>query len=254
MPAAIVLAGGGPEPVLAPGLPNKAFLSVGGLPLVVRVTQALRQATSVDRILVVGPTSDLAQLLDHSIDLVPEQSGMMDNVAATVARLPGARRALVIAADLPLLTGEAVDRFVALCTGDAGCFYPIVPQTAIESRFPAARKTYVQLTDGVFCGGSAMLFDPSLLDRVRPLVERLVAGRKRPWLLAQLVGWSTVMKFAAHTLSIADIEAKVREVTGFPVRAVILDGPELALDVDAERPENLRALRAALEPPAASPS
>ena len=254
MPAAIVLAGGGPEPVLAPGLPNKAFLSVGGLPLVVRVTQALHQAASVDRILVVGPTSDLAQLLDHSIDLVPGQATMMDNVTAAITRLPGARRALVIAADLPLLTGEAVDRFVALCTGDAGCFYPIVPQTAIESRFPTARKTYVQLTDGVFCGGSAMVFDPSLLDRVRPLVERLVAGRKKPWLLAQLVGWSTVMKFAAHTLSIADIEAKVREVAGFPVRAVILDGPELALDVDAERPENLRALRAAFEPPAALPS
>jgi len=254
VPAAIVLAGGGPEPVLAPGLPNKAFLSVGGLPLVVRVTQALRQAASVDRILVVGPPDDLAALLDHAIDIVPGQATMMDNVTAAITRLPGARRALVIAADLPLLTGEAVDRFVALCTGDAGCFYPIVPQTAIESRFPTARKTYVQLTDGVFCGGSAMLFDPSLLDRVRPLVERLVAGRKKPWLLAQLVGWSTVMKFAAHTLSIADIEAKVREATGFLVRAVILDGPELALDVDAERPENLRALRAALEPPAASPS
>jgi len=254
VPAAIVLAGGGPEPVLAPGLPNKAFLSVGGLPLVVRVTQALRQAASVDRVLVVGPTGDLAQLLDHTIDLVPGQATMMDNLAAAITRLPGARRALVIAADLPLVTGEAVDRFVALCTGDFGCYYPIVPRAAIERRFPTARKTYVQLTDGVYTGGSAMLFDPTLLDRVRPLIERLVAGRKKPWLLAQLFGWATVMKFAAHTLSIAEIEAKAREVTGFPVRAVILDGPELALDVDAERPENLRALRAALEPQGTAPT
>jgi molybdopterin-guanine dinucleotide biosynthesis protein A len=252
VPAAIVLAGGSPEPALAPGLPNKAFLPLGGRPLVVRVTQALRQAPSVGRILVVGPTAPLAALLDGSFDLVPEQPTLMDNVAIAAARLPAGDRALVVASDLPLLTGDAVERFLARCTGDAGCFYPIIPQTAIERAFPTARKTYVQLTDGVFAGGSAMLFDPALLDRVRPLVERLIAGRKKPWLLAQLFGWSTVMKFAAHTLSLAEIEAKAHEITGFAVRAVILDGPELALDVDAERPENLHALRTALEPPDAA--
>jgi molybdopterin-guanine dinucleotide biosynthesis protein A len=253
VPTAVVLAGGSPEPALAPGLPNKAFLPIGGQPLVVRVTQALRQAASVSRILVVGPTAELAPLLGTTVELVPQQPTLMDNVAAAVARLPDEKRVLVIASDLPLLTGEAVEHFVARCAGVAGCYYPIVPQAAIEARFPTARKTYVQLTDGIFCGGSAMLFDPTLLDRVRPLVERLIDGRKKPWLLAQLFGWSTVMKFAAHALSIAEIEAKAREITGFEVRAVILEGPELALDVDAERPENLRALRAALEPPGVTP-
>ena len=254
MPAAIVLAGGGPEPVLAPGLPNKAFLPIGGRPLVVRVTDALRDAASVDRILVVGPPPDLAALLDRSIEIVPDQTTMMDNLTVAVGRLSGVRQALAIAADLPLVTAEAIDGFVEQCTGEASCYYPIVPQAAIEARFPTARKTYVQMTDGIFTGGSAMLFDPSLLDRVRPFVERLMAGRKKPWLLAQLFGWSTVMKFAAHALSIAEMEAKAFEITGFHARAIILNGPELALDVDAERPENLSALRAVLEPPGLAPN
>jgi molybdopterin-guanine dinucleotide biosynthesis protein A len=254
VPAAIVLAGGSPEPVLAPGLPNKAFLRIGGRPLVVRVTEALRAAASIERILVVGPPQDLAPLLDASCEIVPNQPAIMDNLAAAVARLPGADRTFAIAADLPLVTAGAVDRFVAQCTGEAACYYPIVPQAAIETKFPTARKTYVQLTDGVFTGGSAMLFDPTLLEGVRPFVERLIAGRKKPWLLAQVFGWSTVLKFAAHALSIAEMEAKAAEVIGFRVRAIVLDGPELALDIDAERPENLQALRAALEPPGFSPN
>lgn len=248
MPAAIVLAGGGPEPGLAPDLPNKAFLVIGGRPLVVRVTDALRTAAAVERILVVGPPAPLASLLDASFEVIPDQGSMMDNITAAVERLPGAARILAVASDLPLITAEAIERFLAACTSDAGLYYPIVPQAAIESRFPGARKTYVRVTDGVFTGGSVLLFDPGIIDRVRPLVERIMAGRKKPWLLAQLFGWSMATKLMAGTLSIADAETRVYEVTGIRVRAVILDGPELALDIDAERPENARILRAALDP------
>jgi hypothetical protein len=50
------------------------------------------------------------------------------------------------------------------------------------------------------------------------------------------------MKFASGRLSIADMEARALEVTGLRGRAVIADGPELALDVD--RPENVQAVLA----------
>ncbi|MBI3997697.1 MAG: nucleotidyltransferase family protein [Armatimonadetes bacterium] len=252
MPPAIVLAGGGPEPRLAPGLPNKAFLTMGGRPLVVRVTDALRACTAVERILVVGPPDPLAVLLGNAVEIVQDQDGMMDNVTAAIARLPAVPRVLTIASDLPLLTGDAVGHFLGLCTGDYSFYYPIVPQAAIERRFPEARKTYVRLTDGVFCGGSVLLFDPAVLDRVRALVERMMAARKKPWLLAQLFGWTTVMKFAAGTLSIAQMEERAFEVTGIRAKAVVFDGPEVALDVDAERPENLKALLRALEAPGAA--
>ncbi len=254
MPAAIVLAGGGPEPGIAPDLPSKAFLVIGGHPLVVRVTDALRGCREIDRILVVGPAKPLAPLLDSSIEIVPEQATLVDNITAAVARLPGASRVLSIASDLPLITAEAIERFLAACTGDAGLYYAIVPQAAIESRYPGARKTYVRVTDGVFCGGSVLLLDPGIIDQVRPLVERIMAGRKKPWLLAQLFGGSMALKLFAGRLSIADAEARVHEVTGIRGKAVILDSPELALDIDAERPENERILRAALEPDGPSES
>ena len=249
MPAAIVLAGGSPDPLLAPGLPNKAFLSIGGRPLVVRVTEALRGCSTIDRIIVIGPPEPLRPLMDSSIEIIPERDSMIDNIAAAVERLQGVPRALGVASDLPLLTPEAVEGFLQRCAGDADLYYPVVPQSAIETRFPGARKTYVKAADGTFCGGSVVLFAPAAIDRIRPFIERIVNARKKPWLLAQLFGWSIVMKFASGRLSIAEMEARALEVTGLNGRAVIIEAPELALDVDAERPENIKILRAALEPP-----
>jgi len=249
VPTAIVLAGGGPEPRLAPGLPNKAFLMMGGRPLVVRVTDALRGCASIDRVVVIGPPGPLGALLDASVEVIPERETMIDNMIAAVAQLPMARQALAAASDLPLLTADAVEGFLQRCTGDADFYYPIVPQAAIESRFPGARKTYVTVTDGTFCGGSVILFAVDAIGRIRPFLEQVVAARKKPWLLATIFGWSTVLKFASGRLSIDEMEARAFEVTGIRGRAMIVEAPELALDIDAERPENVKILRAALEPP-----
>ncbi|MDR7486627.1 MAG: nucleotidyltransferase family protein [Armatimonadota bacterium] len=246
MPDAVVLAGGGPEPGLAPGLPNKAFLEIAGRPLVLRVVEALRGCPAVGRVVVAGPPESLRPLLDPSIQIVPERDAMMDNLAAAVASLPGAAQVLVVASDLPLLSAEAIEGFLERCEGGADVYYPIVPQSSIESRYPGARKTYVRVADGTFAGGSVLLLSADILGRVRPFVEQIVAARKRPWLLAQLFGWSIVMKFASGRLSIAEMEARALQVAGIRGRAVIVEDPALALDVDAERPENLRAIRRAL--------
>ncbi len=247
MPPAVVLAGGAPEPRLAPDVPNKAFLRLGGMTLVERVVAAARGCSAIERVVVVGPAPALRALLGTGVEVVAGDGGMMDNVAAALRALPDAPAVLAIAADLPLLTAEALAEFLARCEGDYSLFYPIVPQAAVARRYPGARKTYVRVADGVFTGGSVLLFDPAALERIRGFVERVMAARKKPWLLAQLFGWGTVLRFASGALSIAEMEARAREVTGLRARAVIVDDPSLALDVDAERPDNLAVVRAVLE-------
>src|SRR5439155_44330 len=93
---------------------------------------------------------------------------------------------------------------------------------AMDRQFPTAQKTYVTLTDGTFCGGSLMLFNPKVIDRVRPFVERVLAARKKPWLLAQLFGWAIVLRFASGRLSIAEMVARatISEDVGFMRQAV----------------------------------
>ncbi|HEV8354530.1 MAG TPA: nucleotidyltransferase family protein [bacterium] len=248
MPDAIILAGGGIEPGLDPGLPNKAFITIAGRPLVEYVGAALHAASGVARIAAVGPVDALRPVLPPDALLLPPAGEIMDNVEQATAALQAQDPLLVAAADLPLLTADAVDEFLAACErGTADFYYPVVPREVLEQRFPTARKTYVTLADGTFCGGSVIVFNPKVIDRVRPFVERVIEARKKPWLLAQMFGWSIVMKFAANRLTIEEIVAKATEVVGIPVQPVVIARPELALDVDVGRPENLEAARRVLE-------
>ncbi len=250
MPDAIILAGGGAEPGLDPGLPNKAFIPVAGRPLVDYVAAALRSARPVGRIAAVGPVDALRRVLADDVLLVPPAGEIMANVESAARVLQTVDPILVAAADIPLLTGDVVTEFLAACALTPADFhYPIVPRDVMERQFPTARKTFVTLVDGTFCGGSMILFNPRVIDRVRPFVERVIDARKKPWLLAQMFGWSVVMKFASNRLSIDEIVAKATEVVGIPVQPVVIARPELALDVDVGKPENLEAIRQVLEAP-----
>ncbi len=247
MTGAVVLAGGR-EPDLDARTPNKAFIEIGGRPLVAFVVAALQRARGIDRIAVAGPPDALRRILPPEVIVVADGGTIMDNVVRATQVLETQDLTLVAASDIPLLTGAAVEEFLAACAKDrADFYYAIVPQSAMEAHFPGARKTYVHLTDGTFCGGSVMVFNPQVIDRIRPFVERVIAARKKPWMLAQLFGWSIIMKFAAGRLSIAEMVAKATEVVGITVLPVITARPELALDVDVEKPENLELIRAAVE-------
>jgi hypothetical protein len=172
----------------------------------------------------------------------------MDNVVNATKLLGSEGLTLVAGADIPLVTSAALDELLVACAQDpADFYYAAVPQQAMERDFPGARKTYVRLTDGAFCGGSVMLFNPQVLPRVRAFIERALAARKQPWLLAQLFGWSIVLKFAAGRLSLDELVAKAEEVMSITVKPMILARPELALDVDVGKPENLQLVRATLE-------
>lgn len=247
MTDAIVLAGGGRETGLDPTLPNKAFIEVAGRPLVAYVVAALAQTRGIGRLAAVGPP-ELARALPPGVVIVPDAGEIMDNVGRAVDALQSSSLTLVAASDIPLLTAEVVEEFLAACAArPADFFYPIVPQAAVTARFPTARKTYATVAEGTFTGGSVMLFNPQVLDRVRPFVERMMAARKKPWLMAQMFGWTIIMKFFAGTLSIDEIVTRATEVVGVPVQPLIVPRPELALDIDVGKPENLEAIRQELE-------
>ncbi len=220
---------------------------MAGRPLVAYVVAALQGARGIGRIAVVGPTS-LQTVLPRGLLLVAEAGGIMDNVAHAARALGNSESILVAASDVPLLTEEVVDEFLTACARQPSDFhYAVVPKAAMDQQFPTAQKTYVTLTDGTFCGGNLMLFNPRVVERVRPFVERVIAARKKPWLMAQLFGWATVMKMISHQLSIADLVARVMEVVGISVQPVIIPRPEVALDVDVGKPDNLELIRHALE-------
>jgi len=230
---AAVLAGGGPERGLPPGVPNKAFLPLAGTPLVRRVIDALRAAPEVRRLVLVAPAPVPAEVASECDRVLADQGELLANVEAALDALAGARWVLACAADLPLLTPAAVSRFLARCAErDADFYYGIVRREDVESRFPGVRKTFVRVGEGTFTGSSLVLLRPEVVSRVRPLLARALEARKNPAQLAVLFGGKYVVKYLSGRLSVADVEERVQELTGLRGAAVVCPDPEVALDVD----------------------
>src|SRR3990172_10869970 len=167
MPDAIVLAGGGGEPGLDPGVPNKGFIPLAGGGVVGHVVRARQSARGVGRIAAVGPAEPLRAVLPPEITPVDDAGGIMDNVVRAITILGPAARTLVVASDIPLLTPRAVEDFLSACENNSADFhYAIVPQEVVERAYPGARKTFVRVADGTFTGGSVILFNPAVVDRV----------------------------------------------------------------------------------------
>ncbi|HLJ60941.1 MAG TPA: NTP transferase domain-containing protein [bacterium] len=229
----VVLAGGKPDPALTGAPLPKAFAPLCGRTMVEFVLDALRGTNRTRRIILVGPETPppaLAAVVDVT---VRERGGLLENLAAALAELPGDAPVLAVAADVPLLTPLAVSAFLdAALALDADIVYGVVPRADVMRVYPDARKTFVRLRDGVFTGGSLVLLRPRAFERARPVLERAIRARKRPWDLARLFGPATLLGLATGRLRISGLEARVATIAGVRARAVICHEPEIAVDVD----------------------
>lgn len=123
---AIVLAGTDTNPRRLLKGENKAFLEIGGQALVLRVVNALLEASTIGQVFVVGPSERLRQVLSGMpgrVTIVEQAGKMLGNawqaIYASEARfrdLHGQddphRPLLFISCDLPLISAAAVDDFV----------------------------------------------------------------------------------------------------------------------------------------------
>lgn len=244
MPDAVVLAGGPFDPALPQGVPNKAFAPICGRPIVEFVLRALRAAVSIRRIILVGPEAVSPTVAVHADVVVGERGTLLENVAAGLAVASG-NRVVVAAADIPLLSATDVDACVdAAGALDAEAVYTVVRREDLRRVIPGIRKTFVQLREGTFAGGSLVLLDPRAFEGARTAIDRAVRARKRPWELARLFGPRTLIGLATGRLSIPELERRAMEITGVRARALVCDTPEIAIDVDT--PEMLEACGAEL--------
>lgn len=126
---AIVLAGTDDNPRRMILGQNKAFLEIGSIPLVRRVTEALLAAEQVGQVFVVGPLERLKPVLaglGGRVSAVAQSGKMVANAWAAIhaaeahQRIGGRpedpeRPMLVTSCDLPLIEAAAVDDFISRC-------------------------------------------------------------------------------------------------------------------------------------------
>lgn len=127
---------------------NKAFLDIGGRPLVRHVVDALVEAREIDQVFVVGPAIQLDKLFRKikGVHCVQQEGKMLSNgwaaIRASEEHQVGRsadeihqRPLLIISCDLPLITAEAIDDFVRRCAlADADSDVPAAMITGCADR------------------------------------------------------------------------------------------------------------------------
>ncbi len=207
---ALVLAGrrGGDDPVARYcGVEHKCLAPAGGLPMLVRVVEALAASPSIGRIFVA--LEDPA-LLDHLPALrtwrergrcrgLASAATPSLSVLAALEQIADALPVLVTTADHPLLSVPIVEQFCeAARASGADLVAGLTTAAVIRGAYPQSQRTYLRFRDARYSG--ANLF--AILTPRRPAGGRVLApGRAgaqtpladrpglRPWPAAGLFLW-----------------------------------------------------------------
>jgi CTP:molybdopterin cytidylyltransferase MocA len=252
---AIVTAGGIPKPD-EPLYPytqgkSKALLEIAGQPMIQWVLDALGGARTIRRVVVVGLSQSDAPLhCDKTLGFLPNQGSMIGNIEAGVEWIVGqdssARHALIVSSDIPAVRPDIVDWNVTTSLEtDHEAYYSIIPRATMEQRFPGSRRSYFKFKEGTFTGSDMNLIQTALASHYHPAWRGIVAARKNVLKQASMVGWGTLVLFAAGQLSLAEAQARVRRRLNINGRGLICPYAEAGMDVD--KPAQYELLRHDLE-------
>jgi len=143
---AILLAGGVPAPD-SPLYPytkgkSKAALDIGGKPMLQWVLDALEEAETINRIVVVGSEDLKAELQSTKVvSFQPAGSDMLltikNGADAVLESNPTAERVAVVSSDIPLITPESIDWVINKSLEDKDDInYFVIDQPTMEEKYP----------------------------------------------------------------------------------------------------------------------
>lgn len=243
---AVVLAGSGKEEWLTQeGVSNKSLLPIDGRPMVEYVLRALRGSKFLKNLILVADFP-LSPVLQPLVDkYVTSGKTMEENIERGVLETTSSLVAL-LGSDIPFVSSQTFDQLISLCSQyPAALYLPVIRKEDIEKAFPGSQRTYARLREGEVKAGNLFLFKRENWHTVEAFLSKVVAGRKQLWKLAVIFGLKYLFRFILGKLSIAELESVVTKATSLPVKAFLMNAPDLGVDVD--KPEDLILARAVLE-------
>ncbi|HHW03563.1 MAG TPA: NTP transferase domain-containing protein [Thermoanaerobacterales bacterium] len=232
---ALILAGKEADGPLKKVSDSKATIKIEGKEMILYVIDALKALDFIQKIAVVGDKAELS-FLKERVDMIIEQgNSLTQNILKGAEALPPEEELLVLTCDIPMITPEAIRDFAAKALElEADFCYPIVRREVNDAKYPGVHRTYVRIKDGTFTGGNIVMLKAGTVKKAIDKAEAFLTYRKKPWMLAGILGISFVAKLVLGTLTIKELENKVSGLFGLKARAVISDYPEIGTDVDKE--------------------
>jgi molybdopterin-guanine dinucleotide biosynthesis protein A len=215
----------------------KAMLSVAGKPMLQHVINALVGSKSVTHITIIGLTELSGLSCPLPLTLLPNQPDMLSNIITGMreisARNPGAEQMLLVASDIPALTGQMVDWMVDIVEkSDADLFYNVVTRQVMEARYPGSRRTYTRLKDLEICGGDLSALRLDMLDNLSDLWGQLIASRKNPVKQAAIMGFGLLFQLLTRQATLEDAARMISDRLGIKGKVILCPFAELGMDAD----------------------
>ena len=242
---AVILAGerGPGDPLIrVTGSCCKAMIEIDGIPMILRVLQALETATRVDTRLISGPEHDQLATVPALDDLVTSRAvewcapGPTPSTSAYTAMqsiAPG-QPVLVTTADHPLLTAAVIDEFCERSLDrDLDISVGLAPHGLVREAWPDMKKTVLHFSDGDYCGTNLFAF---LTERGRRLADfwrRVESERKNPLRIIRILGWGAVVRYLLGRLTLESALEQLSRRLDLRIGAVILEHADAAVDVDS---------------------
>jgi GTP:adenosylcobinamide-phosphate guanylyltransferase len=234
---AVVLAGAPADAEMAEkySIRSRADLPLAGKKMIQHVMDALAASPHVGDVCVVGDIQ-----CGGASRIIPPAGDLVENLIAGVKALgEEAERVLVVTSDIPMLTSEAVEDFIARCAEtEADFHYAIISKETAEKRFPGMKRTYAKLAEGTFTGGNIFLVSRGcILENAEPIRE-LMAARKSVLRLARIIGIRFLVRalvaqvLCPCALNLRGAEKTVGRVFRMRVKAVETPYAEIGADVD----------------------
>ena len=239
------------DPLVAQsGEPHKVLIKIAGKPMIWYVVNALASSRFIDRIVIVGLGPEDGVDFGRTVDYLPDQGSMMDNIVCGFGWLAQqespAQYALLLTGDIPLLTGGMIDHFIEASQPlEKDIYWGIVKKQTMEATFPNSKRSYLRLVEGQFCSGDLFLGKISAALGRQELIKQMVEHRKSVLQQLRLLGFRVVFKFLLRRLRMQELLDLFPRLLGLTGGAVILPFAEVGMDVD--KPHQLTQVLAYLE-------
>jgi len=224
----------------------EAEIEIAGQPMLDYVIHALCGVRGIKKIVVVAPKEIISKINLKKVIFVERGKSMIESLFNGLRILEAIEPVLIVTSDIPLITAEALEDFLARCTKNSGdIYYSFVSKTVNEEKYPQVQRTYVKLKEGTFTGGNLVLLTPQVFQEHRDILEKAASLRKKPVQLCCLLGWRHLWRLLRGELTIHDIEQRVMKTFNLAAVGVISPYPEVGIDVD--KPSDLQLVREVLD-------
>jgi len=242
--AVVLAADRGPDdPVArAAGVRCKSMAPIDGIPMVLRVLDALSASTKIDARILCGPQQSIvemepdlgARIKSGEVKWMENRQTPSTSAFQALQSVPEQTPVLVTTADHAMLSAGIVDFFCARARAtDCDVVVGVARHDAVTKAYPRTLRTATRLQDGSYCGCNLFAF---LTPRARLAADfwrRVESQRKRPLRVIRILGIVAVLRYLMGRLSLPEALDRMSGRLGFKAGAVVIPIPEAAIDVDS---------------------